>query len=200
MQNKILPILCIFIIIISFSASVFATSNYAIEPETITNETFLNNLKNMEEYKSGNYYCFVGRDDTKYYKICYFPKSDTVKFYRTEDYNGYFLMYASEPGNFISYKSTSDGYDIRYWSSPPDAGFFNYSNDFYATTSIYTNDTYTDFFIKAPVKATIPALETVEQIPEAITKTLQVMIPVGLVILSMVLVVYLIKSVILRMT
>lgn len=42
---------------------------------------------------------------------------------------------------------------------------------------------------------TIPALETANQIPEAIVKTLKIMIPVGLVLLSIGLVIYLIKRV-----
>lgn len=43
---------------------------------------------------------------------------------------------------------------------------------------------------------TIPALETADQIPQAIVTTLKIMIPVGLVVLSIGLVVYLIKRVI----
>lgn len=45
-------------------------------------------------------------------------------------------------------------------------------------------------------ETTIPALETVEQIPTAMVETLKMIIPVGLVVLSVVLLIYLIKSVI----
>ena len=46
---------------------------------------------------------------------------------------------------------------------------------------------------------TIPAIQSAEEIPQAIIKTMKVVIPVGLVILGIGLVIYLIKSVILRM-
>lgn len=45
---------------------------------------------------------------------------------------------------------------------------------------------------------TIPAIQSAEEIPQAIIKTMKVVIPVGLVILGIGLVIYLIKSVILR--
>ncbi len=45
---------------------------------------------------------------------------------------------------------------------------------------------------------TIPAIRSAEEIPQAIIKTMKVVIPVGLVILGIGLVIYLIKSVILR--
>ena len=46
---------------------------------------------------------------------------------------------------------------------------------------------------------TIPAIQSAEEIPQAIIKAMKVVIPVGLVILGIGLVIYLIKSVILRM-
>lgn len=46
---------------------------------------------------------------------------------------------------------------------------------------------------------TIPAIQSSEEIPQAIIKTMKVVIPVGLVILGIGLVIYLTKSVILRM-
>lgn len=46
---------------------------------------------------------------------------------------------------------------------------------------------------------TIPAIQSAEEIPQAIIKTMKVVIPVGLVILGIGLVIYLIKSAILRM-
>lgn len=46
---------------------------------------------------------------------------------------------------------------------------------------------------------TIPAIQSAEEIPQAIVKTMKVVIPVGLVVLGIGLVIYLIKSLILRM-
>lgn len=56
------------------------------------------------------------------------------------------------------------------------------------------------FFQKTPVTAVeIPALETAEQIPEAMATALKIIIPVGLAILVISLIIYLIKCVIYRM-
>lgn len=56
------------------------------------------------------------------------------------------------------------------------------------------------FFQKTPVTAVeIPALETAEQIPEAMSTALKIIIPVGLAILVIGLIIYLIKFVIYRM-
>lgn len=55
------------------------------------------------------------------------------------------------------------------------------------------------FFQKTPVTAVeIPALETAEQIPEAMATALKIIIPVGLAILVIGLIIYLIKCVIYR--
>ena len=56
------------------------------------------------------------------------------------------------------------------------------------------------FFQKTPVtEVEIPALETAEQIPEAMATALKIIIPVGLAILVIGLIIYLIKCVIYRM-
>ena len=56
------------------------------------------------------------------------------------------------------------------------------------------------FFQKTPVTAVeIPALESAEQIPEAMATALKIIIPVGLAILGIGLIIYLIKCVIYRM-
>ena len=48
-------------------------------------------------------------------------------------------------------------------------------------------------------QVTIPALEEVEQIPQAMTQTLQVVIPVGLVVFGIGLVIFLVRYLILRL-
>lgn len=74
----------------------------------------------------------------------------------------------------------------------------------YASQGIYNSD-FTTFFFKTPLTeqpettpetVEIPAVETVEQIPEMIVTTLKLIIPVGLVVLSVVLVIYLVRRVI----
>lgn len=67
-----------------------------------------------------------------------------------------------------------------------------------STFNIYKTDG-TLFFQGTPVEATIPALEAVTEIPMVMKKVLQMIIPIGLVVLLAVLVIYLVKSVISRM-
>ena len=73
------------------------------------------------------------------------------------------------------------------------------THDFYFGTTIYTDAKGSEVFFHPPVTeqgVVIPALETAEQIPQAIAKTLKIMIPVGLIVLAIGLVIYLIKRVI----
>ena len=71
------------------------------------------------------------------------------------------------------------------------------SSDFYFGATVYTDRYGSDIFFQLPVMetVTIPSLETAEQIPEAIVTTLKILIPVGLIVLSIGFVVYLIKRV-----
>ena len=89
----------------------------------------------------------------------------------------------------------------------------NTYNFYLKNLSLYTDADKSGFFFKAPLTETpeipetpetipetveIPKLETVEQIPETIITTLKLIIPVGLVILSTVLVIYLLRRLIFR--
>lgn len=83
----------------------------------------------------------------------------------------------------------------------------NYSNYIYFNNikiSIDDSEVYSihsipdDYvFFQVPVQGVVvPALEKVEELPKAITETLKVIIPVGLVLLGIILIIYLIKRVI----
>lgn len=95
--------------------------------------------------------------------------------------------------------STSNSWgDLSYSSGHSLQGLYH---DFYYATTVYTDRNGSDVFFLPPVTeetpegVTIPALETAEQIPQAIVKTLKILIPVGLIVLSIGFVVYLIKRV-----
>lgn len=71
----------------------------------------------------------------------------------------------------------------------------------YSTKDIYWYNDNTLFFPLTPVPlktlgVEIPALETAEQIPQAIATTLKILIPIGLVVLGIGLTIFLIKRVI----
>lgn len=78
---------------------------------------------------------------------------------------------------------------------------FSSSKIKYSSFDIYNYNGVDLFFPLTPVPlktlgVEIPALETAEQIPEAIATTLKIIIPVGLIVLSIGLVIYIIRRVI----
>lgn len=83
--------------------------------------------------------------------------------------------------------------------------FMKYSEVLYSTNDFVTSSDFSvvkynksgdNFFLPPVTGVVIPALETAEQIPETIVKTLKILIPVGLVVLAVGLIIYLIKRVI----
>lgn len=76
-------------------------------------------------------------------------------------------------------------------------GFLGAGSVIYYGADIYRDESKTELFFQRPPQKvegiTIPALETAEQIPQAIATTLKIMIPVGLIVLSIGFVIYLIK-------
>ena len=103
------------------------------------------------------------------------------------------------------YNGVTFDYVSTYPFSPSGSSYIQgYSNDnglyilLNSNFNIYLDDNETIFFQPPPQmveEITIPALETAEQIPEVIMKTLKIMIPVGLIVLLIGFVVYLIKRV-----
>lgn len=84
-------------------------------------------------------------------------------------------------------------------------GYFSeaicYTDDIFNTDGTLFVSGMRSFFHQPPVTeqpemVEIPALETVEQIPETIVKTLKLIIPVGLVVLSIFFVIYLVRRLI----
>lgn len=73
-----------------------------------------------------------------------------------------------------------------------------YQNIIYSSKDIY-NINGSDVFFQVPVQGVVvPALGEAKELPKAIVETLKIIIPVGLVILGIGFLIYLIKSVILR--
>lgn len=73
----------------------------------------------------------------------------------------------------------------------------------YSFSDIYASDNADELVFQGASQelagVTIPEIQSAKEIPQAIIKTMKVVLPVGLVILGIGLVIYLIKSVILRM-
>lgn len=214
MKNKILPILLTFILI----SLLFINNNtFAVELVDQTSngnnmycpDLLFENVKALEEYSSylaGDYKLLILQDGwlsgTDWF--VYFLETDVNVYYDYARSNGYQIRFSAYNG--VRYNCANDGiYELSNKTIS-----FSYITcrviegtiQGYSSFNIYTDSSCTDFFFKTPLTETpetipatveIPKLETVEQIPETIITTLKLIIPVGLVILSMVLVIYLVR-------
>lgn len=78
-----------------------------------------------------------------------------------------------------------------------DSTYCSLYDETFLNSFIYSDINKGTVLFRYPVtEVVIPALETAEQVPEAIVKTMKILIPVGLILLSIGLVIYLIKRVI----
>lgn len=119
--------------------------------------------------------------------------------YNTIDYfNSHQQFKTLNSDTFKAYKYSSDSSEWSSWSSNTSVNFKTSYIYIYSNYDVMNGINGTSvFFQQTPVKEVtaiqIPALETAEQIPEAIAKTLMIVIPVGLIVLGTGLVIYLIK-------
>lgn len=98
------------------------------------------------------------------------------------------FRYRLENDSWNFYDSGTNGFIGNSWSDPV---------VYYSKLDIYGLDG-TIFFQKTPLAYQIPAITEVNQVPEVIVGILKVIIPVGLIVLSVGFLIYLIKSVISR--
>ena len=201
MKNKILPILCIFILISSIfiSNNVFASSNvYNTLPEEIRNKIINNTV--MPELADSSYKCFIWHNSLIGYVSWFFTNcSEDFEMY----YDGTTWRRKGTASNCVEYVFDDSGNLI---SSNNDKLFDENSllddrvhNGYLYLQNIvvYSNNEKEIFFQGAPVTAVeIPALETAEQIPEAMSTALKMIIPVSLTVLSVVLGIYLVRRLI----
>lgn len=205
--HKFLPILSI-LILISF---IFINNCFAYSEEFTYNDTnyiyyipegAYNSFLESEQYKSGKYNYLLSCDNGTC-RIYFWLKTQDVKIYQTtkdnyynsniSDYGCLYYTVSENGGNLSLQNSNATSFHNSAYSS---------GNKIYMFTNVtvYTDSSCSKVFFYQPVQVvTIPALETAEQVPEAMRTALKMIIPVGLIVLSMVLLIYLIKSVISRM-
>lgn len=193
--------------------SLYTTITY--DNNTYTIPVIPNYIKNTYEYyiiisqgkpSNNKFFLCVSHKPFKYYQKCntWYDEynADCIPFDNTQDH--------------YYYGSKTDGSENIFWNNEGRFksnvhGFsgFNLKNVWY--TLLYSNEDiliYEDendnttealgTFFTVPVQetTTIPALETVEQIPTAMAKVMKIIIPIGLTILGVGLLIYLIKQVI----
>lgn len=166
---------------------------------------FLNNNVFAFEYESEHFFELIGSSG-----ICWRICSDR-DFYILPEYVGgsYWMssysLETNEPCNITLYRNGTKYYDddlnhafLGAITTDKIPSVFNYSGNV-VIYAINTNTGENEIFFQTPPQIvegiTIPALETADQIPQAIVTTLKILIPVGLIVLSIGLVVYLIKRV-----
>lgn len=215
---KILPFLLIamYAIMCLFGSSVQATVNEAYtfdyDNHTITydNKTY----KINDDIFSKKYICFTSNGGLSISVFCSdYPfyvdgsaySSTSDKFYTVRSYDEnkfyYYTFTSSNMHNVLPYLQS---WDLSHYSTTTGiSSSFKFGPEYTYFSNFDIKDENDEVVFRgaSPELAgvTIPAIQSAEEIPQAIIKTMKVVIPVGLVILGIGLVIYLIKSAILRM-
>ena len=134
---------------------------------------------------------------------------NNYKYFFIRCYSSHAFLYCSNSNVIKGKTNYLKLYNFEYGKTSWEyatGGTYNISDEIisalvYASDDLYDTDGNV-VFQKARQElagVTIPAIQSAEEIPQAIVKMMKIVIPVGLVILGIGLVIYLIKSVILRM-
>ena len=152
--SKIVKRISILIIGFLLSICIFSNNNIfaanTLEPQKIEDEQLFTLIYETEEYKSGNYYLLIGRNDLGYYKILFLKKTDTLKVY-INNFNGNdYRIYYSEPVSQVWYNAdknpTSLNLRNKNFTENDNKFYKSNSREFYSDFNIYTDNTYTSFF------------------------------------------------------
>lgn len=219
LNNKFFVAFLLFLIItFSFiSTSVFASSdniNFKYNDKDYSLPMF-----SRSNYDSNTDVLIFGYNHKSDFKNFCFVYVKNAKTYINQGYQ--FICSVNSDGGFskfYAYRSSDDVttsnfnyYCLRYtnnvenpWSNWGDC-LNEYSDTLWSKFDIIRSDTDLCgddgkvFFQRTPVTAVeIPALETAKQVPEAMATALKMIIPIGLVVLSILLLIYLMRRLIYR--
>lgn len=170
--------------------------NFVVLQDTITKEFYLPYETSV--YNESNYQN-VSWKYTKYKGVyCLVTPSwfkTGLKVYR----NGSFIdTSTNNVGSNSIIQLSMDGIELEIVYSSKDVIYHNI--DGVTNGTVFFPQPVTEIPEQETLTTTIPALETVEQIPVAMIQTLKIVIPVGLVIFGTLLLILLVKSVISRVT
>lgn len=200
---------CVFFLIIFlliFSNYVFAAN----EPFTGMEDYAWNVLIGLDEYKNGNCNILV----TKFYsdyKVFFITKQTGLTFTFSNDNNRtsrYGITNENQritfnmPVTFTQYNIDDKGVVSKTYSNQTENEYitFNPFDHGYSNTDILNSDGTVFFPIPVQEVVVIPVLEGVEELPKAVNTTLKMILPVGLVVFGILLLVYIIRLLILRVT
>lgn len=194
-KNRILLILSIFLLCLY----VFSIYSYAIYDDIIDNNSVYSLIISdaRSRWDSEGMILTKSDNETGYYKLYVYDTSkitatftDNCLKYTCSGFTRLDYLYYTKEGHFIS------KYNNDTLSSGGQKVYNTTTEDYlYSRLTIYDNNGN----VVNPYQPVLFQITQVEQIPEMITKIMKVIIPVGLVVLSVVLLIYLIKSVISHM-
>ena len=188
LQNKILFILFLFLFVLLFFNinNVFAAISFTHNGEQVDLRDLPSDVNISYGYVVGSFTNATSDTTDDYYRILILSNSDSYFYLIGGQYyvSGSASMYSYKNNNWSFDKNTTD-YIIN--------GHLRYV---YSTVNVYSDIDKTEVFFRPVLEVVIPALETAEQIPQVIVKTLKFLIPVGLIVLAIGLTIYLIKRVI----
>lgn len=207
-KNILIAILAF--IIISLPTFVFATPTTEHIRLDFSDEVY-NVLKTLPEYSQQNKYWIIvtGYEYGNKVSIRFIEIQENLKFYLyCREWSGNCKLYGNKNISFIEYTIDSNGKNLSNRNVVNNVQINIYCDGkqingqhatwLYSTTDIYSDNTYTDFFFQTE-KYKIPILKQVEELPKAVIVVMKLIIPVGLGILSMLLLIFLIKYVISRL-
>ncbi len=203
------PKKCVFIVFIMFFIMLFTNLSYASDTGTYTFTDRFGDERTVGKFPElpEGYTC-TGYGVSRYNnsKLSLYILCDNAYFYMANDTDIWI-----EGNFFIADMNSSKVYKLR--SSVPKNGS-TMREGLLSEFCYFVGDVYTDknksavqlkgsvdFFLPPPPQVVvIPVLEGVEELPKAVTTTLKMILPVGLVVFGILLLVYIIRLLILRVT
>lgn len=199
LKNKFFIILFLFFIIVfSFTVKSFASLNINIGNELNSFPDLPDVMGDKTEFNFNNYIVVKGEDfnGSILYEL-YIYESNSV----LANHDGY-TLHACKNGSTIYMYRLQDNSWI-FWGVTSYYDFSTQYNSYtYYTSSDILNEAGEVVFQSAPhlvEQVTIPAIQQVEEIPQAMSEVLKILIPVGLIVLSIGLVIFLTRLVISRL-
>ena len=190
---------------VTFTSKVFDFSyDLTFSNEEILSYKYICVIETGFSQYSTEYYVFLTNDDS-FYVENYVENNANFFTFHSDDfaYRSATLRkaYLSDDIQKLSNFDDFTRYSLSHGSLSIQRDATEISNIFFSNTNVKDKDGNVVFQGASQELAgvTIPAIQSVEEIPQAIVKTMKIVIPVGLVVLGIGLIIYLIKSVILRM-
>lgn len=203
-NNKILLILLVFLLcVFILTTNIFASSNInCISCDTIVTTNLDYDFSNVSETGGKHLGLVVGAEyNSEQYIFAYW--SYDSNYHNVKPYINNGVVFMTGTYNIMIYKVVDNSLVHQGWTGGlfEKNGFedLGKNSTIYSTTSdIYTDSSYNKIFFQNPPQVEITEITQVEELPKIMNKALQVIIPVGLVVLSIGLLIYVVKSVILR--